>query len=185
MAEISRHNADIIKEGFKNYRKYILDATERELKKYCWGLLNSAITSRERNDRAYNYTGNLLNSIVVCLYRKGQPVIAYFSSSLVPEAIYPKMSGPRKRSYVFRPDYEGVYDSKYRPTVPTNKGWGKDDAERFFEEYTPRGRNMFDIVVAYTVEYAEWVEVQRQTTGIIDTYDDAKRVGLTFMQLSA
>ena len=132
----------------------------------------------------HNFTGNLLNSIVVCLYREKSPTIAYFSSSLVPEAIRPKMSGPRRRAYVFRPDYDGVYGSKYRPEVKTNKGWGRDDAENFFESYIPNGRNLFDIVVAYTVEYADWVNQQRGTTGILETWKEAKSTGMTFMEVA-
>lgn len=168
----------------KNYRKYILDTTEKELSAYCWRLLDSAIKNREQNDAAHDFTGNLLNSIVICLYREGSPAIAYYASSLVPEAISPKMKQRKRRRYFFRPDYSGE-NSAYLPTIQTNGGWGRDDAEEFFESYNPRGRNMFDIVVAYTVEYAKWVEVQRQTTGIINTHGEAKKVGLTFMQVSA
>lgn len=177
-------NKQILDQAFKNYRKYILDTAEGELRQWCWKMLESAIRYRESNPEAWNYTGNLLNSIVVCLYREKSPVIAYFSSSLVPEAIQPKMSGPRRRAYVFRPDYEGVYGSRYRPEVPTNRGWGKDDAENFFESYIPTGRNLFDIVVAYTVEYANWVQQARGTTGILQTWQDAKDTGVTFMQVA-
>lgn len=177
-------NKHILEQAFKDYRKYILDVTENELRKWCFGMLESAIRFREQNPLAHNFTGNLLNSIVVCLYREKSPVIAYFSSSLVPEAIRPKMSGPRRRAYVFRPDYEGVYGSKYRPEVKTNKGWGRDDAEKFFESYIPNGRNLFDIVVAYTVEYADWVNQQRGTTGILETWKEAKKTGMEFMEVA-
>ena len=94
------------------------------------------------------------------------------------------MSGPRKRSYVFRPDYEGVNGSKYRPEVPTDRGWGADDAEKFLLSYKPQGRNMFDIVIAYPVEYATWVEQNRGTTGILQTYSYADKTGVTFMKLA-
>lgn len=170
-----------IRKGFADYKKYILDTTERELRTWCWDLLNAAIRWREGNMRAHNFTGNLLNSIVVCLYRNGKPVIAYFSASLVGEAIYPKMSAPGR--YLFSRDYEGAR-SRYRPEVETDRGWGKADAEAFFENYSPRGRNLFDIVVAYTVEYAGFVEQERQTTGALQTWNTAKTTGLQFMEIA-
>ena len=43
--------------------------------------------------------------------------------------------------------------------------------------------DLFDIVVAYPVEYASWVEKQRSTTGILQTYAYAERVGTTFLGL--
>ena len=177
-------NHQIIENGIAAYKRYIQNTAEGELKKWCWEMLESAIKWREKDPKAHNYTGNLLNSIVVCLYRRKSPVIAYFSSSLVAEAIQPKMTARKRRSYKFRRDYEGWTNSKYFPTVKTNKGWGKDDAEEFFEEYTPKGGNLFDIVVAYTVEYADWVNQQRGTTGIMQTWQQAKVTGMTFMQVA-
>lgn len=169
-----------ISKGFTDYKQYILRTTEKELRQWCWELLNAAIQWREKNTRAHNFTGNLLNSITVCLYRRNSPVIAYYSSSLVPEAIRPKMSAP-KRSY-FKRDYEGAR-SVYKPEVVTNRGWGKDDAEAFFESYSPRGNNLFDIVVAYTTEYAGFIEYERQTTGALQTWQQARNTGINFMEL--
>ena len=180
---LSMSNKDVIATAFQGFEKQILDTAEKELRKYCWSLLNSAIKSREQNDRAHNFTGNLLNSIVVCLYRRKSPVIAYFAADLVPEAIHPKMTR-RKNPYFFNQDYKGE-KSSYRPEVKTNMGWGRHDAEAFFENYVPRGKNLFDVVVAYPVEYADWVETKRKTTGILQTKDDALKIGMTFMQLKA
>lgn len=180
-------NASVIDKAFKGFEKQILDTTERELQKYCWKILDAAIKARENLPDAHDFTGNLLNSIVVCLYKRRNPVIAYFSSSLVPEAIRPKMRPLQNKSEKrigFNPDYSGNR-SLYKPTVPTNGGWGKDDAEAFFESYVPDGNNMFDIVVAYTVEYADWVNQQRGTTGILETRRFARRAGMTFMELKA
>ena len=176
-------NEQIISQALKDYEKYILNTTERELRTWCWNLLEEAIRWRQSIPDAHNFTGNLLNSIVVCLYREKSPVIAYFASSLVPEAIHPKMSVRKRRAYYFRPDYEGQ-ESKYRPEVKTNKGWGKDDAQKFFERYVPDGNNLFDIVVAYTVEYADWVQMERGTTGILQTRWNAKMTGAQFMQIA-
>lgn len=177
------NNSAVIDKAYKEFENIILDTTEKELKTFCWNILEDAIRNRANSYGSHDFTGNLLNSIVVCLYRRRKPVIAYFSSSLVPEAIHPKMS-IRKKAYLFKPDYSGI-ESKYVPTIQTDKGWGKDDAEMFFETYVPKGHNMFDIVVAYTVEYAQWVEFKRQTTGFLQTMQDAVRIGSTFMELKA
>lgn len=178
-------NKQTLNQAFKDYRKYILDATEKELREWCYFLVNEAIKWRMRNPEAHNFTGNLLNSIVVCLYREKAPIVAFFSSSQVPQAIHPKMSKRLKRRYVFRPkDYDGASNSKYLPEIETNRGWGRDDATKFFESYTPRGGNLFDIVVAYTVEYADWVNQQRGTTGIMQTWQEAKSTGMTFMEVA-
>ena len=155
---MARNKAVITKavEDYKN--RVIIPTMEAELKKWCSHILDAAITARQRNPRAHNFTGNLLNSIVVCVYKNGRPIIAYFSSDIVPE-------------------------SAYLPTVETNGGWGRDDAQEFFESYKPKGNNLFDIVVAYTVEYANWVQMERGTAGILNTYAYAERTGKTFLKL--
>ena len=44
-------------------------------------------------------------------------------------------------------------------------------------------KSMLDIVVAYPVEYGEWVEIKRSTTGIMQTYAHAEQVGVTYLKL--
>lgn len=179
---MARNKQNIAKavEGYKN--SVIIPVMEAELKKWCWNILQSAIQARQRNPKAHNFTGNLLNSIVVCLYKNSEPVIAYYASDIVPEAILPKMKKRLRKRVFFSKDYDGE-SSAYLPTVETNGGWGKDDAQEFFETYKPKGNNLFDIVVAYTTEYADWVEVNRATTGILNSYAYAERTGRTFMRL--
>ncbi len=160
----------------------IIPEMEKALKKWCRDILNAAILARQRNPQAHNFTGNLLNSIVVCLYRERKPVIAYYASDLVPEAIQPKMRMRVRRRVFFKKDYDGE-ESAYLPTIQTNGGWGKDDAQEFFETYRPKGNYLFDIVVAYPVEYANWVQQHRATTGILNTLSYAERTGRTFMRL--
>lgn len=87
----------------------------------------------------------------------------------------------RKR-YFFNPDYSGT-TSGFRAEIRTNKGWGEDDARQFFQWYRPKGKNLFDIVVAYPVEYADFIESERSTTGIIDTYTHAEKVGVFYLKL--
>lgn len=176
-------NKATIQKAVENYKNQVIIPTmEAELKKWCSHILDAAILARQRNPRAHNFTGNLLNSIVVCLYKNGRPVIAYFSSDIVPEAIMPKMKKRLRKRVFFKRDYDGE-ESAYLPTVETNGGWGRDDAQEFFESYKPKGNNLFDIVVAYTVEYANWVQMERGTAGILNTYAFAERTGKTFLQL--
>ena len=177
------HNRGVLNKGFKEFEERILNKATETLSQWCRDILDDAIKYRESNPMAHNFTGNLLNSIVACLYRERKPVVAYFSSSMVTAALYPKMSARSSRRYVFNPDYDGKSNSKYLPTIKTNRGWGKDDAEKFFNRYKPRGANLFDIVVAYTVEYADFIEQQRGTSGILQTYSDAKHMGMTLLKV--
>ena len=108
--------------------------------------------------------------------------MAWYAADRVPEAIRPKMKQRKRKRVFFRPDYDGE-NSAYLPTVDTNGGWGVDDAQDFFENYTPKGKNLFDIVIAYPVEYANWIEQNRATTGILNSYLFAKRTGIQFLQL--
>ena len=64
-----------------------------------------------------------------------------------------------------------------------NGGWGEDDARNFFQSYVPQGKNLFDIVVAYPVEYGKWVEAKRASTGILQAYSHAEAVSVTYLKL--
>lgn len=179
-------NATTIDKAFKAFEKQMYKSVRMELNKWCWQIIEAAILARELNPNAHDFTGNLLNSIVVCLYENGEPYAPYFASDAgAAPALRPKMrKSPGLRRVIFRPDYSGK-NSSYLPTVETNGGWGREDAEKFFASHRPQGNNMFDIVVAYTVEYADWVEIQRQTTGILQTREFARKTGITFMKLKA
>ena len=159
------NNKSIIAKAVEQYKANIIIPTmEKHLRKWCWEILDAAIKARQRNPQAHNFTGNLLNSIVV------------------PEAIMPKMKKRLRKRVFFKRDYDGE-ESAYLPTVETNGGWGRDDAQEFFETYKPKGNNLFDIVVAYTVEYANWIQMERGTAGILNTYAYAERTGKTFLKL--
>ena len=176
-------NKATIQKAVENYKNQVIIPTmEAEMKKWCSHILDAAIKARQKNPQAHNFTGNLLNSIVVCLYKNAKPAIAYFSSDIVPEAIMPKMKKRLRKRVFFKRDYDGE-ESAYLPTVETNGGWGRDDAQEFFESYKPKGNNLFDIVVAYTVEYANWIQMQRATAGILNVWQFAERTGRTFMRL--
>lgn len=175
-------NATIVHNAVTDYRKQIFDIVEKRCRKFCTELCQEAIRARQNADGAHNFTGNLLNSIVVCLYREKEPINAYYAAQYVPKAIQVKMRKRSRKHYRFNPDYDGE-NSHYLPELQTNGGWGEDDARNFFQQYIPRGKNLFDIVIAYPVEYGKWVETKRSTTGILQAYSYADKVGMTFLQL--
>lgn len=177
---MSATNASIIDRAIKDYTKKMYDEVEKRCDVYCRRLLICAIDARLNAPRSHNFTGNLITSIVVCLYREKKPLLAYFASDQLDGAIAVKMSAPNY--YWWKTDWDGA-ESAYKPEIETDMGFGETDARRFFQQYRPMGNNLFDIVVAYPVEYAEYIEQIRQTTGIIRAYDDAERFGVEFLGL--
>lgn len=171
---------DIIHSAFSDFKEEIENTVERNCKTFCRNLLKEAIKSRESAPRKHDFTGNFLNSIVVCLYKKGSPIAAYYASNETAPATVAKMTFPKK--YNFKKDYEGN-KSHYSPTVRTDEGLGAYDAKMFFASYRPDGNNMFDIVVAYPVEYAEFIELKRGTAGFMKTLQYADMTGITFLQI--
>lgn len=185
-------NKGTIKKAFKEFEKQILLETESRLKSWCYDLMSAAYKNRLGNPRSHEFTGNLLNSIMVGLYRRRTPIFlcAVGDRGVVRAPIMGKMRvrpsqlGYSAKMYRFKKDWEGV-TSAYVPTVDTNGGNGLKDAIQFFHSYRPDGNNMFDLVVAYPVEYATWVERERQSTGYLQTFRDAKTTGITFMELKS
>ena len=185
-------NRAVIDKAFKGFEKQILSQTEERLKSWCYDLMVLAYKNRLSNPRAHDFTGNLINSIMVGLYRKGNPtyVCIVGDRGVVKAPITGKMRvrasqlGYSAKMYRFKKDWSGR-KSAYVPTVNTDGGNGVRDASEFFRSYRPSGRNAFDVVVAYPVEYASWVEQERQTTGYLQTLADAKATGITFMELKS
>lgn len=183
-------NTAIIDKMVRDYTKYVYDVTEKELKEWCYQLMTAAYKFRLGNPRSHEFTGNLINSIMVGLYRERRPIYACIvgDRGVVKAPIMGKMRVRRStlgygaKMYRFKQDWMGT-KSAYVPEVQTDGGSGINDARRFFRSYTPDGDNMFDLVVAYPVEYASWIEQQRQSTGILQTYSDAKATGMKLLQV--
>lgn len=171
--------------AFKRFEKQIRDVGRRRIELWCRDLIKAAVNMRLNDFKAHNFTGNLLNSIVVCMYENGKPYKAFYASDdgRVKSAIMPKMTA-RERPYTFYKtgDYEGKH-STYKAGVPTDKGWGIDDAREFFASFKPDGRNAFDVCIAYTTEYATFVQAQRNSTGYLETVAYAKDTALRFLQI--
>lgn len=171
----------IVQPAISDFKKEIEDKVEQNCKVYCKYILDAAITWRLHTEGAHNFTGNLINSIVVCLYKKNEPLVAYYSHSKVKRSIFHKMT-QRKQVYDFYKDWDGV-ESMFDADEKTDEGYGENDAKKFFQQYRPNSNSLFDIVVAYPVEYADFVENKRQTTGYLMTKNVAENVGLTFLKM--
>lgn len=174
----------------KALEKEIFKRTEILLMQWCDAIINTAINERMKADGSHNFTGNLLNSIVVGLYMYGQPRQVFYAGMSPNSAItrvrvakFRKMSYRAKRRYVFRNDYSGT-PSVYKPEIETNKGWGLDDAINFYASYKPKSRSLFHIVICYPVEYASFVENERQTTGILATRNWVERTAVEFIKVN-
>lgn len=164
---------DEIRKALESYHKEILFSVGSRVYNAAMSLRDDAVVNREAAFGKHDFTGNLLNSIVVAVYKDGEPDRAYFASGMVKGSIQAKMTAPK--TYHFKVDYEED-ESDYQADVETNRGRGEEDARRFFEEYRPQFKDAYTIVFAYTTEYASFVENLRHTTGFYVTYSNAKRL---------
>lgn len=175
---MSATNTRIAHNAIVDYNRKILDEIEKRCDGYCSQILVGAIDARLNHPRAHNFTGNLITSIVVCLYRNKQPVRAYFAGHTIDGPIAVKMTFPK--TYHWKKDYDGV-ESHYKPEIATIQDYGERDAREFFKSYRPTGKSLFDIVVAYPVEYADYIQQLRETTGILQAYDYADKIAVTYL----
>lgn len=181
MAEID--NRKLINDAFKEFKKEIDHEVERELELFAQNLMIKAIEFREKNPMKHDFTGNLLNSIVTAVYKDRNFKKAFFSGETgIRTPRYYEMTASHGR-YHFKVDYEGK-SSNYMPTIETLRRKGLDDAYEFISTYTP-DINGYVIVVAYTTDYAEWVENQRATTGFLSTLKYAEKVATRMFTLKS
>lgn len=144
----------------------------------CDDIIVRAIKNRLESPGMRNFTGNLINSIACAIYRDGTLEYATFSSDKVKGAVRMKMTAPRK--YNFYPAWDGGEVVDFRPEVKTDEGYGDNAALNFVREYKPSGKSKLEMVLAYTTEYAAFVEMQRHTTGYLSTVEyiniEAKKI---------
>ena len=175
---MSASNETILRTALRNFRKQKLDELEKKLSKYADELLNQAVMFRfERTSgspAAHNFTGNLVSSICVGLWREGNMVHCSIAGQKNQVAWvkrwHNKMTGP-DRWYKFKYDYDTDKNTMYHATIVTDEGFGRYDAQKFLETHQPAARDTFHLAVAYTTEYAAWVEAKRHTTGYLETVD--------------
>lgn len=170
---------DTIEKALREFHDEAVSSVYPYVYSYAMTLVTEAVAQRLEAPEAHNFTGNLLNSIVACVYKDGKPDVAYFSNGKVRGAIRAKMTYPNH--YHFKVDYDGAVDSDYTPDVETDQGYGAEDAQAFFSEYVPSSNEKYTIVLAYTTEYADWVEQMRHTTGFARTYQFARKTAKGYL----
>ncbi len=172
------NNKKVIDDAFKAFEKDIEHEILRELSLFSENLVYKAIQERMKAPGKHDFTGNLLNSIVSAVYKDKKIIEAYFAGETgLKKPYYYKMTASHG-TYVFGfRDYEGRKGTTYTPVIETVRQKGLDDAMEFLSLYTPP-TNEYTVVLAYTTEYADWVEQQRATTGYLATFKYAKRVAM-------
>lgn len=168
--------------AFKEWKAEQEQNVDGQVMVFAWTLASQAITERQKAPGKHNFTGNLLNSIAVCIYKDGAPDRLCIAGEWyrIPKATHKKMTAPKK--YHFKQDYDGA-ESNYKPEIETNQGWGVDDAREFFRSFNPGNKAKYWIVVAYPTEYASFVEQARHTTGIYGVHYYAKKRGWRILGL--
>lgn len=200
----------VVRDAFKEFEKQIDKTTYDWLCDWCEILLREAVELRKNPavlggdgevTSGHNFTGNLINSICVVLYQKSTSkktkFFAYRDVGLKP-AIRREISSltfrktTRKNKVHFRPgskfgdvDWSGVRSTlRAENLIPTDESYGRDDAVKFAESWTPTLSADFVICVAYTSEYANWVEMRNGTTGIVEMKAYAARTGVELIGLN-
>lgn len=190
------NNKRVIRDFFKNFGKQEIsggslaksitvdDVILGELGVFAQNIIYKAIEYRRKNPAKHDYTGNLLNSIVAAVYQNKELKKAIFSGETgIRQPRYYEMTASHNGNghYHFEVDYEGKR-SNYSAAIETLRRKGMDDAYEFISTYTPN-INGFVVVVAYTTDYADFVEMQRGTTGYLSTFKYAKKVATQMFQL--
>ena len=189
-------NIKIIDKAFKEFAQHIDKATYDALDKWCVEILRKAVFERLHPMGGHNFTGNLINSICVLLYRKSTGTVTTyyaFDKAGLKLPIRRELSGlnarrrQRKNRISFHPDWSGE-NSKLKGSglIATDQSWGQNDAVQFAKSWMPRHANTdFVICVAYTAEYASFVEHERNTTGILQTELFVEQTAIEWIGLKA
>lgn len=132
-------------------------------------------------DIGHNYTGNFVNAIGVGIYYYGAFQRGYYASQeLGKPPVMGKMTTKKSgqgREYKFsvdqgHPDYQGE-DSSYIAEIQTDK---KKINQRMVEDVLrsikTRNKDGYSIILAYAVEYAEYIENIRSSTGLALVQDE-------------
>jgi hypothetical protein len=154
----------------RNIETEFLNDLEVKLKAKCDDILKNAVNFRRSSPNAHDITGNLITGILVALFRKGKMkyAIAPEDSLGLAPPIRPQMTSPL--IYHFKTDYSGT-EAFYRPdVVAKNKEYAMYRAFDWLRHsYKTSKDSLFEIVVVYGADYAEWLEHERGTAGFADT----------------
>jgi len=174
-------NRKVVRDAFKEFKFQMYDEVSPIIQSACENLLlDAVIRNREVGDSkkmsAHQYTGNLINSIVVIFFRRSTgEKYDYYAYDRLNQPIQREMSQltrrktARKRPYHFHPDWQHTPESWYLPQVATDRSTGPSDARAFAATWQPQLNTEFEVCVAYTSEYADWVHEHHRTTGILNS----------------
>lgn len=177
-------------EGLDQIEQKIMEKLRKQLRerveKYAGHLYKKAVDSRLSAKGAHDFTGNLLASIIVIVCEDATPYKQYdlnhpFGRRLRRPS-HPKMSAPGK--YHFEEDYENR-ESNFKAEVKTDKGFGLQDAQKFFDSFRGDSQYMFEVFLAYPVEYAEYVDNYTGTVGFVETKDWGENSGLKILKIGS
>lgn len=177
-------NTRLVKKAFADFRNEMDKEVLQQLNLICQNILVAAIRARLSAEGAHDFTGNLLNSIVVVLYDQGEiaNVLSSGEDGMVRRPISRQMYA-RKKPFRFAKDYWGQ-KSVYHADVPTKNKYADEDVAAFVASNVPSFTDGYCITVAYAVDYADWVESMRQTTGFLETEKyTSKQVRMSFVPL--
>jgi len=188
-------NVHIVEKAFKDFSISIENQLFKTLDKWCEQILRQAIRERMlicQSGEGYNITGNLINSICVLLYRKSNNTKTYYfadETGLKP-AVRRELTALNRRgvrrSYRIRvKDWSGN-QIRVNPDnlIPTDESFGINDAHKFASMWYPSFESDFVICVAYTSEYANFVEYARMTTGFLETENFVERTAVEWIGLN-
>ena len=178
-------NKVIVNRAFKAFGKIMDEKSLKWVENYAQSILYKAIDFRRNSPIGHDYTGNLLNSIVCAVYLDKKFKRAFFSGeSGIRQPRYYEMTASHNGNgrYFFEIDYSGKR-SWYKAEVETLRRKGLDDAYEFLSTYNP-DKDGFLVVLAYTTEYANFIEqIRPTTTGYLNTRKYAEKLGMVYFQL--
>lgn len=132
-------------------------------------------------DIGHNFTGNFVNSIGVGIYIYGYFQRGYYASQEIgKDPVMGKMTtlksgGSRKYTFSINaghPDFQGE-DSSYLAKIKTDmKTVNKGMVEEVLRSIHPHNKNGYSVILAYSVEYAEFIENIRSSTGLALVEDE-------------
>ena len=166
---MSGNNEAILKRAMERFRDEKVDKIQSHMIDLCGKTVKEAINARLHLEGTRQFTGNLLNSIACALYRDGRLVHASYSKDEVAPPVRRKMTAPKV--YSFEPAWDGGLVRRFKPEIQTGQRQGPQDALDFVRNFTPDKGTLLQMVLAYTTEYATFVEAIRGTTGYFQTME--------------
>lgn len=188
-------NAQIVEKAFKGYADHMDKVIYNALDKWCEQIIRQAIRERMllvQSGAGYNITGNLINSICVIIYRKSNNTkTSYFADETgLKPAVRRELSaynryGVRRKYRMKVTDWSGKQIVVHPDAlVESDESFGVTHAHQFASMWYPSFDCDFVICVAYTSDYATFVEAARMTTGFLETENFVERTAVEWVGLN-